>query len=200
MRRQIILALLLVGTGLWGAPARAQTTPEAYQMLRDVQCLASDALGGRLTGSPGADSAAEYIARRFAPGRAAARLAGLVSELSRLRRRAGRGPGPARAASPAGMSSACCPAGTRRCATRSVIVGAHYDHLGPRPLRQPGPRQVGQVHNGADDNAAGAAALIQIAARLAANPPARTVVFIAFSGEELGLLGSAGTSSTRCTP
>ena len=47
------------------------------------------------------------------------------------------------------------------------------------------------MHNGADDNASGAAALIQVAARLAASPPARTVVFIAFSGEELGLLGSA---------
>jgi hypothetical protein len=47
------------------------------------------------------------------------------------------------------------------------------------------------VHNGADDNASGIAGLIQVAARLAASPPARTVVFIAFSGEELGLLGSA---------
>src|ERR1041385_3768740 len=46
------------------------------------------------------------------------------------------------------------------------------------------------VHNGADDNASGVAAVIQVAARLAASPPARTVVFIAFSGEELGLLGS----------
>jgi membrane-associated protease RseP (regulator of RpoE activity) len=50
---------------------------------------------------------------------------------------------------------------------------------------------VGQVHNGADDNASGTAALLHIAAKLVAAPPARTVVFLAFSGEELGLLGSA---------
>lgn len=46
------------------------------------------------------------------------------------------------------------------------------------------------MHNGADDNASGTAALFAIAERLRAAPPARTVVFIAFSGEELGLLGS----------
>jgi hypothetical protein len=74
-----------------------------------------------------------------------------------------------------------------------VIVGAHYDHLG---LGGPGsgaldPDVRNQVHNGADDNASGTAALIHIASRLSMTPPARTVVFIAFSGEELGLLGSA---------
>jgi Zn-dependent M28 family amino/carboxypeptidase len=48
------------------------------------------------------------------------------------------------------------------------------------------------IHHGADDNASGTSALIEIASILAspANRPKRTVVFIAFSGEELGLLGS----------
>ena len=53
------------------------------------------------------------------------------------------------------------------------------------------PDSTGKVHNGADDNASGAASLIHIAHRLAVQPPARTVVFVAFSGEEEGLLGSA---------
>ena len=73
----------------------------------------------------------------------------------------------------------------------AVIVGAHYDHLGLGGFGSLDPDSTGKVHNGADDNASGAAMLIQIAARLAAAPPARTVVFIAFSGEELGLLGSS---------
>ena len=73
----------------------------------------------------------------------------------------------------------------------AVIVGAHYDHLGLGGFGSLDPDSTGKVHNGADDNASGAAMLIQIASRLAATPPARTVVFIAFSGEELGLLGSA---------
>jgi membrane-associated protease RseP (regulator of RpoE activity) len=73
---------------------------------------------------------------------------------------------------------------------QTVVVGAHYDHLGHGGFGSLDPDSTGLVHNGADDNASGAAALIQVAARLAAAPPARTVVFIAFSGEELGLLGS----------
>ena len=74
---------------------------------------------------------------------------------------------------------------------QTVILGAHYDHLGLGGFGSLDPDSTGRVHNGADDNASGIAALIQVAARLAASPPARTVVFIAFSGEELGLLGSA---------
>jgi peptidase M28-like protein/PDZ domain-containing protein len=73
----------------------------------------------------------------------------------------------------------------------AVIVGAHYDHLGVGGFGSLDPDSTGKVHNGADDNASGTAMLIQIAARLAVAPPARTVIFIAFSGEELGLLGSS---------
>ena len=73
----------------------------------------------------------------------------------------------------------------------AVIVGAHYDHLGLGGFGSLDPDSTGKVHNGADDNASGAAMLIEIAKRLSAMPPARTVIFIAFSGEELGLLGSS---------
>jgi hypothetical protein len=71
-----------------------------------------------------------------------------------------------------------------------VIVGAHYDHLGLGKFGALDPDSAGQIHNGADDNASGVSALIQIARTLTRMPPARTVVFIAFSGEEAGLLGS----------
>ena len=84
----------------------------------------------------------------------------------------------------------------------AVIVGAHYDHLGLGGFGSLDPDSTGKVHNGADDNASGAAMLIEIAERLAAAPPARTVVFIAFSGEELGparlgLLREAADLSAR---
>ena len=72
-----------------------------------------------------------------------------------------------------------------------VLVGAHFDHLGMggEGSLEPDARAV---HNGADDNASGTAGLLDIAARLAAGPrPARSVVFIAFTGEEKGLWGSA---------
>ncbi|HEX6987221.1 MAG TPA: M20/M25/M40 family metallo-hydrolase, partial [Planctomycetaceae bacterium] len=71
-----------------------------------------------------------------------------------------------------------------------VVVGAHFDHIGygETGSRKPG---VHEIHNGADDNASGTAALIELARRVAAGPkPPRTVVFIGFNGEERGLLGS----------
>lgn len=76
-------------------------------------------------------------------------------------------------------------------AAEVVIVGAHYDHLGMGGdgSLEPG---VTAIHNGADDNASGTAGLIETARRLASGPtPQRPVLFIAFSGEEKGLLGSA---------
>ena len=77
-------------------------------------------------------------------------------------------------------------------ADECVIVGAHYDHLGFGGENSASPEQIGQPHLGADDNASGTAALLEIARAFAAEAPARrTVVFAAFSGEELGLLGSA---------
>ncbi len=77
-------------------------------------------------------------------------------------------------------------------AAEAVVVGAHYDHLG---FGGHGSLTSGQkvVHNGADDNASGVAALIEIARQLAAReqPLRRSVVFVAFTGEERGLLGSS---------
>lgn len=77
-------------------------------------------------------------------------------------------------------------------ANETIVVGAHYDHVGmggPNSL-SPGSKDV---HNGADDNASGTAALLELARRLASRPEKlpRRVVFIAFTAEELGLLGSA---------
>ena len=69
-----------------------------------------------------------------------------------------------------------------------VVVSAHVDHLG-RPLY--GPPGPASVYNGADDNASGVAAMLQMAKALAAGPrPKRSVMFVAVSGEELGLWGS----------
>lgn len=76
----------------------------------------------------------------------------------------------------------------------TIIVGAHYDHLGRGAEGSlAGAADRGEIHNGADDNASGTAGLIELARRLAARdkPLPRRIVFIAFTGEERGLLGSA---------
>ncbi len=72
-----------------------------------------------------------------------------------------------------------------------VVIGAHYDHLGMGGEGSLAP-EGRAVHNGADDNASGTAGMLDIARRLASGPrPARSVVFMAFTGEEKGLWGSA---------
>jgi len=73
-----------------------------------------------------------------------------------------------------------------------VVIGAHYDHLGLGEHSSLAPSQVGTPHLGADDNASGTAGLIELARWFAARPRARRgVVFLAFAGEEIGLLGSS---------
>ena len=77
-------------------------------------------------------------------------------------------------------------------ADETIVVGAHYDHLG---LGGDGSLASGvkEVHNGADDNASGTSVLIEVARRLASRPQKlpRRVLFLAFTGEERGLIGSA---------
>ena len=74
----------------------------------------------------------------------------------------------------------------------TLIVGAHYDHLGFGGEGSLSPNATGTVHNGADDNASGTAVMLEAARRLVEGPPlSRDVVFIAFTGEERGLWGSA---------
>lgn len=71
-----------------------------------------------------------------------------------------------------------------------VVVGGHYDHLGMGDENSLSASTKPEIHHGADDNASGTAGVIELAYRLSANPAKRTVVFMAFSGEEKGLLGS----------
>ena len=164
--------------------------PPPITAIDDIRFLSDDRLAGRMTGSAGADTAAAYLARRFeqvglqpaaggwfqsftvakeAPVAQSARVGGLVGR----------------------NVIGLLPGHDPNLRNETVIVGAHYDHLGLGGFGSLDPDSTGKVHNGADDNASGAAMLIQIAARLAQSPPARTVLFLAFSGEELGLLGSA---------
>lgn len=74
-----------------------------------------------------------------------------------------------------------------------VVIGAHYDHLGLGNESSLAPSQIGTVHPGADDNASGTAGLLELARMCASQRGKldRGVLFIAFAGEEIGLLGSS---------
>jgi len=72
-----------------------------------------------------------------------------------------------------------------------IVIGAHYDHLGHGGEGSLWPRE-GEIHHGADDNASGTAGMLELARLFTSQQlrPRRTIVFMAFSGEEEGLLGS----------
>jgi Zn-dependent M28 family amino/carboxypeptidase len=74
-----------------------------------------------------------------------------------------------------------------------VIIGAHYDHLGRGNFDSLAPSQIGQIHPGADDNASGTAGVLELARLLSPRRGQlkRSILFMDFAGEELGLLGSA---------
>ncbi len=78
-----------------------------------------------------------------------------------------------------------------------VIIGAHYDHLGLGNEFSLAPSKIGQIHHGADDNASGTAGVIELARYFSKQSPPdkptlkRGILFMTFSGEELGLLGSS---------
>lgn len=133
-----------------------------------VEFLASDMLEGRATPSRGLDLAAEYIAVQF-------RRAGLAVSFQQgdkpdVRNVAGI------------LIGSTIP-------DQYVLVTAHYDHLG---TNEKGEGEGDRINNGANDNASGVASMIEIARALAESKvgPKRTIVFIAFYGEELGLFGS----------
>lgn len=84
------------------------------------------------------------------------------------------------------------PGSDPRLKKETIVIGAHYDHLGLGYFGTRDSSTEGQIHNGADDNGSGTAILLSLAQRLSRLPerPPRTVVFAAFTGEELGLYGS----------
>ncbi|MBX3467012.1 MAG: M20/M25/M40 family metallo-hydrolase [Planctomycetes bacterium] len=84
------------------------------------------------------------------------------------------------------------PGGDPKLAHEVVVVGAHYDHVGRGGHGSLDPNGSGEIHNGADDNASGTAGMLELARAFsgAGKRPRRSIVFVGFSGEERGLLGS----------
>ncbi|RMG88338.1 MAG: M20/M25/M40 family metallo-hydrolase [Bacteroidetes bacterium] len=162
-------------------------TPEAdLQDLRvDVVYLASDLLKGRETGTPGEDLAAQYIATRFEEeGLTPKGTKGWFQPFDfeyKANPHAESGE-PRTGKNVIGYLD--------NGAEYTVVIGAHYDHLGMGGSGSLFPGEA--IHNGADDNASGVAAMIYLAKKLKNNPRAKhnNYLFIAFSGEELGLFGS----------
>lgn len=154
-------------------------------LRKHVEFLASSRLEGRGLGSPGLDEAADYIVAQF-------KKAGLQpagddgSFYQKWSANAGENGKKVLMKNIVAVLQ-----GTKKeLAGQSVVVCAHYDHLGhgwPDVHRG----DEGKIHYGADDNASGVAVMLELAKVLTQNlKPDRSIVFVAFTGEEEGLLGS----------
>ncbi len=155
----------------------------ADRMMEVVTYLASNDLKGRGIGTPEIDEAANYIANKFEEyGLQTGSDDGtyfqqwtqdvLDRKNVKLKNVVGIIPG------------------TNPYLAEAVVVSAHYDHLG---FGWPDVRKgnEGKIHNGADDNASGIAVMLELAKTLGkTHKPARTIIFIAFTAEECGLVGS----------
>lgn len=165
---------LVAGVMLASGP-RAAAAGGDGALRRDVRTLSAESFEGRGAGTAGLERALDYLEKRF-------RETGLRPFGVDGYRQAFAGPGGTTLVNLIGVLGESS-GGTH------VVVGAHYDHLG---RGGPGDANRGALHPGADDNASGVAVLLECARRLAEEGGlAHPVVFIAFSGEEKGLLGSA---------
>ena len=165
--------------GLAPAPAIAELPPKYLpeQMARHSSALTAAEMEGRGLGSQGLDRAARYIADQFR----AAGLQPVDGNYFQRWRDELEGKGLVRLANVVGL----IPGANPELSAEPIVLGAHYDHLGIDA-------NTGAVYEGADDNASGISVLIEVASKLArAFTPQRPILFVAFTGEEAGLMGSA---------
>ena len=176
---------------LTACKTESKETFKPISIKEDVTFLASDALEGRQTGSDGEQKAANYIAERFQNlGLQEKGTQGYFQTFS-FRPKTD----PHQKVNYTVKDGDSTITGTNviglidNKAENTIIIGAHYDHLG---LGAEGSLHRGEkaIHNGADDNASGVAVLLNLAEKLKAKNTNNNYLFMAFSGEEMGLLGS----------
>lgn len=160
-----------------------------WTIQKDVAFLSSDLTQGRMTGTDGERLSSRYIAERYAQ-------IGLTpkGEQGYYQTFTFKAPSNPHDTKGEGEEKTCTNVVgfLDNGAINTIIIGAHYDHLG---LGGSGSgslsTEVDEIHNGADDNASGVAALLYIAEQLSKGKDKKNnYLFIAFSGEELGLFGS----------
>lgn len=169
----LAFAVACAGSNTASTPQPA-TAISAENLLRHVSVLAHDSMRGRAAGTPENAEARRYIARQF--GEAGLQRVGLSfehhTEVVSPRDSAVR-----RATNVVGVVRG------RTNPDRYIVVTAHFDHVGVRD---------GEIYNGADDNASGTGALIEMARWFAGNPPQHSLLFAALDHEEGGLNGARG--------
>ncbi len=159
------------------------TDEELYDML---SYLASDDLEGRNSGDEGNELAAEYIAGQFEEYGLLPAVDGSYFQEFSFQFDRGRTPLIIETSNIIGY----LPGNHATLKKEVIVIGAHMDHIGYGRYSSRG--GGGEVHNGADDNGSGTVAVLELAEAFSEikDEINRTFVFIAFSGEEMGLKGS----------
>lgn len=172
--------LLLAAAGTFCLSSYAQDyLPDSSRIQKTVNYLASEKLKGRGT-NEGSKTASNFVAKQFKklglkPGNNGSFFQNFTFDKNKH----------------TGVPSRNVIGYLDNGAAKTVVIGAHYDHLGTAGLFD-GKYPVGQIHNGADDNASGVAGLLEFARYYTQNGVKEqfNFLFIAFGGEELGLQGS----------
>ena len=191
-----IFAVAVLALGSTAAAESGRTASISREVMSThINYLASDELTGRGVGTAGIDLAAEYIASQFLkygilPG---GDDGSYFQWFDVAQRRRDPDSPRIKTKNVIGILPGAGPL-----AHEYVVFGGHYDHIGNVPPRRR-PRldndfdpADARIHNGADDNASGTAGVLELARTYASGPkPRRSLIFMGFSGEELGLLGSS---------
>ncbi|WP_207774404.1 M20/M25/M40 family metallo-hydrolase [Sphingobacterium corticibacter] len=170
---------------LLGTPAVLAQSSKAI-LKQHIYYLASDEMKGRETGSTQVEQAAQYIEAAFKnyglqPKGTDGYRQDFTAKITRV------------PVTDSLRAAANIIGFLDNGAAKTIVIGAHYDHLGHGTIG--GSRDtlhIGEIHNGADDNASGVAGLLELARHYSQNEVKESfnLLFIAFGAEELGLLGS----------
>lgn len=157
----------------------------------DVTFLADDRLEGRQTGTDGEKKAAEFIANRFKEmGLTGKGTNDFYQEFSFLPKTDPHSEVKFTTNEDGTITGRNVIAYLDNKATNTIIIGAHFDHLGYGGEGSLYRDSIKVIHNGADDNASGTAVMLDLARKLKDKNTNNNYLFMAFSGEEMGLLGS----------
>lgn len=176
MRKTLCLLALCLFSNLIHAQSSQQERLKAH-----IYYLASDQLRGRRAGSDDARKAAEYLKSQYSAMGAKPWMEDYLIPFSPF--------GPVKGDSTSNYRNIAVliPGSDDLLRNEYILIGAHYDHLGVKN---------GEVYNGADDNASGSAAVVEVARNLLARQQElkRSVVIVNFDAEEIGLVGSNALS------
>ncbi|MEO7362858.1 MAG: M28 family peptidase [Gemmatimonadaceae bacterium] len=188
-RAGIFATVLILAACQPPAPAVAPgPIPAAIQT--DVSFIGSERQEGRAVGSAGSNRVASYIVQLYKqlalPGAFPAQCspaqppcdASYFQPFSRQNARNAKNIGVVINGSDAAVRN------------QYIVIGAHYDHIGRSQTLSLDEERADSIRPGADDNASGTAAIMELARRLAARPPRRSIMIVHFDAEEVGLYGS----------